>query len=107
MLYYAVTVLNLYLFATQYLSIVIFDKQDVDTLLRTFIPRSDVNKSITGCEQPSPQQWRNTEGVMSAICEAHGDFRKWVDLLICIYTTANGDNDALWPFLSIAQSMSD
>jgi hypothetical protein len=42
-----VNIPNLYLFVTQYFSNIILDKQDVNALSWTFIPRSDVgNKSI-------------------------------------------------------------
>jgi hypothetical protein len=48
------------------------------TLPPTFILRSDIgNISTRGRGQTSPrspQQWRNTERVMRAICEHHGNF---------------------------------
>jgi hypothetical protein len=70
-----VSILKVYSFVTQYFSDFIFDKQDVDTLSRTFIPDSDVgNKSMSRCGKTSPQQWRNIEGVMRAICEEYGQF---------------------------------
>jgi hypothetical protein len=62
-----------YLFVTQHFSNFIFDKQNVDTLSRTSIPLSDVgSKSTSRCGQTSPQQWRNSEGVMRALCEEYG-----------------------------------
>jgi hypothetical protein len=51
-----------------------------------FMPRSDVwYASITRCGQISPWHWRNTDGVMSAVCEGYGNVYKFV-----IYTTENG-----------------